>query len=157
MLWNLDMNPKTHAVSPPGKVGQPHFSMRPRDSRTGPQILVIDDHFGDSPDLRRLLQEDGIGVDVLTHVNFPVSPEMFDRYQAVIVDVMTPQSRGFDGLRDIRKNTELPVLVLTTRGSEEDRLAGFESGADDYVVKPCRPREVVARIRALLRRHLLGR
>ena len=147
------MNPKTHAANPLRKVGQPHFSMRPSEPRTGPQLLVIDDHFGDSPDLRRLLQEDGIGVDVLADVDFPMSPEMFHRYHAVIVDVMTPQSRGFDGLRDIRRNTELPVLVLTTRGSEEDRLAGFESGADDYVVKPCRPREVVARIRALLRRH----
>jgi len=72
----------------------------------------------------------------------------------VIVDVMIPCSGGFDLLRDIRKNTCVPVLVLTALSDEENRVVGLELGADDYVTKPCGPREVVARMHALLRRQL---
>ncbi len=116
------------------------------------RILLLDDDFSLTSYLRRLLQESGFGVDVKNDVKFPVTAALFEDYQAVIMDVMIPQSNGFDGLRNIRETTELPVLVLTARGGEEDRIAGLQSGADDYVVKPCRPRELVARIRALLRR-----
>jgi DNA-binding response OmpR family regulator len=123
-----------------------------RDAHPKARILVIDDHFGETPSLRRLLREEGFWIDVMTGMNFPITAGMFEDYQAVIVDIMVPQSNGFDGLRNIRKNTQLPVLVLTARGGEEDRITGLRLGADDYVVKPCRPREVVARIRALLRR-----
>jgi DNA-binding response OmpR family regulator len=116
------------------------------------RILIVDDDVSVTPGLRRLLQEAGLHVDVMTGMRFPLAPAMFDDYRAVIVDVMAPQSNGFEGLRSICSITRLPVLVLTARGAEEDRIAGFAMGADDYVVKPCRPREVVARVRALLRR-----
>ena len=123
-----------------------------RDSAHQPRILVIDDHFAESPNLRGLLEQEGFRVDVMSGVKFPVTAGLFGDYHAVILDVMVPQSNGFEGLRNIRRTTQLPVLVLTARGGEEDRIAGLEMGADDYVVKPCRPREVVARIHALLRR-----
>jgi DNA-binding response OmpR family regulator len=116
------------------------------------RILVIDDHFAETPSLRRLLNEEGFRVDVMTAANSPANAGILGGYDALIVDVMTPRANGFDGLRDIRKITQVPVLVLSSRSGEEDRITGLESGADDYVAKPCRPREVVARIRALLRR-----
>jgi two-component system, OmpR family, response regulator len=156
------MNVKIHAPSPPQSsllaAANSSRSMVQQQSRTGrdqcfkARILAIDDQFGDSPGLLRLLHENGLRVDVITGANFPVGTRMFDDYQAVIVDIMVPQSNGFEGLRNIRENTQIPVLVFSTRGSEEDRIAGLHLGADDYVVKPCRPRELVARIRALLRR-----
>jgi len=116
------------------------------------RILIIDDDVSVTPGLRRLLQDAGLHVDVMTSLRFPLAPGMFDDYHAVIVDVMVPQTNGFDGLRSICSVARLPVIVLTARGDEEDRITGLAMGADDYVVKPCRPREVVARVRALLRR-----
>ncbi len=70
----------------------------------------------------------------------------------VILDVMLPGMDGFDVLREIRKNSELPILMLTARGEEIDRVVGFEVGADDYVSKPFSPRELMGRIKAILRR-----
>jgi DNA-binding response OmpR family regulator len=122
------------------------------DIRRKQRILVLDDDVDHTSRLRRLLQESGFDVDVRSDMKFPLTVELFEAYQAVVLDVMMPESNGFDGLRDLRASTELPVLVLTSRDGEEDRIAGLESGADDYVVKPYRPRELVARVRALLRR-----
>ena len=70
----------------------------------------------------------------------------------VILDVMLPGMDGFDVLREIRKSSELPILMLTARGEEIDRVVGFEVGADDYVAKPFSPRELMGRIKAILRR-----
>jgi DNA-binding response OmpR family regulator len=122
------------------------------DIRRKERILVLDDDVDHTSRLRRLLQESGFDVDVRSDVKFPVTADLVEAYQAVVMDVMMPQSNGLDGLRKLREITELPVLVLTSRDGEEDRIAGLESGADDYVVKPYRPRELVARVRALLRR-----
>lgn len=117
------------------------------------RILVIDENFRAIPNLGCLLHDDGFVLGLKSHMHFTVvTDEMFDDYQAVIVDVMIPCSGGFDLVRDIRKNTCVPVLVLTALGDEENRVIGLEFGADDYVTKPCRPREVVARMHALLRR-----
>ncbi len=115
------------------------------------RVLLLDD-FEVTSRLRRLLQESGFDVDVRSDMKFPVTGELFEGCQAVIMDVTMPGANGLDGLRHIREITNLPVLVLTARGGEEDRIAGLQSGADDYLVKPFRPRELVARVRALLRR-----
>ncbi len=124
-----------------------------REAAPKDRILVIDEDFRAIPRLVCLLHEDGFVLDLKSHMHFTVvTDEMFDDYQAVIVDVMIPCSGGFDLLRDIRNNTCVPVLVLTALGDEENRVLGLELGADDYVTKPCRPREVVARMHALLRR-----
>ena len=72
----------------------------------------------------------------------------------IILDVGLPDISGFDLLKDIRKNSSIPVLFLTARTEEVDRIVGFELGADDYIVKPFSPREVTARIKAVLRRSL---
>jgi two-component system alkaline phosphatase synthesis response regulator PhoP len=70
----------------------------------------------------------------------------------VVLDVMLPGMDGFDVLKEIRRGSALPVLMLTARGEEIDRVVGFEIGADDYVTKPFSPRELVGRVKAILRR-----
>lgn len=75
-----------------------------------------------------------------------------DGYDIVILDVMMPKMDGFEALREIRTSSAVPVLMLTARGEDVDRIVGLEMGADDYLPKPCNPRELLARIRAILRR-----
>ncbi len=115
-------------------------------------ILVIDDDRKLQDLLREYLQDAG----------FRVSSR-FDGIQArealkeekpdlVILDVMMPGKDGFEVLRDIRKVSSLPVIMLTARGDDMDRIIGLEVGADDYLPKPFNPRELLARIRAVLRR-----
>jgi len=70
----------------------------------------------------------------------------------VVLDVMMPEMNGLDVLKELRKESRLPVIMLTARGDDLDRILGLELGADDYVPKPCNPRELLARIRAVMRR-----
>ena len=70
----------------------------------------------------------------------------------VVLDVMMPVMDGFEALREIRKNSQVPIIMLTARGEDIDRIVGLEMGADDYLPKPCNPRELLARIKAILRR-----
>lgn len=70
----------------------------------------------------------------------------------VVLDIMLPDINGLEVLRQLRAETHLPVVLLTARGDETDRIVGFEVGADDYIPKPCNPRELIARLQALLRR-----
>jgi DNA-binding response OmpR family regulator len=70
----------------------------------------------------------------------------------VVLDVMMPEMNGMDVLKELRKESRLPVIMLTARGDDMDRILGLELGADDYVPKPCNPRELLARIRAVMRR-----
>ena len=70
----------------------------------------------------------------------------------VVLDVMMPEMNGMDVLKELRKESRLPVIMLTARGDDMDRILGLELGADDYVPKPCNPRELLARIRAVIRR-----
>mgnify|MGYP001819162772 FL=1 len=80
-----------------------------------------------------------------------VEGESFD---AVLLDIMLPDLDGFEVCRRIRRSSDVPVLMLTARGDDEDRIAGLEIGADDYLPKPFNPRELQARLRAILRRRL---
>ena len=73
-------------------------------------------------------------------------------YQIVVLDVMMPRIDGVEALRRIRQASRVPVIMLTARGDDVDRIIGLELGADDYVAKPCTPRELAARLRAILRR-----
>ncbi|MBC7899432.1 MAG: response regulator transcription factor, partial [Saprospiraceae bacterium] len=73
-------------------------------------------------------------------------------YDLAILDVMLPKMNGFDVLRNLREKSSLPVLMLTARGDDMERIVGLEIGADDYLPKPFNPRELVARLRAILRR-----
>lgn len=117
-----------------------------------PKILIIDDDV----DLVTLL------VDYLTLENFAVTPAHTgvagiaamsrEEFDLVILDVMMPGIPGTEVLQNIRERWKTPVLMLTAKGDPVDRILGLELGADDYVPKPCSPRELVARIRAILRR-----
>ncbi len=75
-----------------------------------------------------------------------------DACDALVLDVMLPRMQGFDVLRELREFSALPVIMLTARGEDTDRIVGLEMGADDYLPKPCNPRELGARLRAVLRR-----
>ncbi|NLO56690.1 MAG: response regulator transcription factor, partial [Thermovirga sp.] len=81
-----------------------------------------------------------------------VSKVLAERYSLVILDVMLPGLSGMEVLKEIRRQSAIPVLMLTARGDDVDRIVGLELGADDYLPKPFNPRELVARIRAVLRR-----
>lgn len=75
-----------------------------------------------------------------------------DAFELAVVDIMMPGKNGMDLLRELRQFSSMPVIMLTARGEEMDRIIGLELGADDYLAKPCNPRELAARIRAVLRR-----
>jgi DNA-binding response OmpR family regulator len=77
-------------------------------------------------------------------------------FDALILDVMLPDADGFDVCREVRSRSDLPILMLTARGDETDRIVGLELGADDYLPKPFNPRELAARLRAILRRRSSG-
>ena len=77
-------------------------------------------------------------------------------YDALILDVMLPDGDGFDVCRRVRRDSDIPILMLTARGDETDRIVGLELGADDYLPKPFNPRELLARLRAILRRRTPG-
>lgn len=116
------------------------------------RILVVDDEPRVREVVARYLQRDGYEVDVAVdgedarHCLADFLPDL------VVLDVMLPASSGLEVLRDIRRHGELPVILLTARAEEADRVAGLELGADDYVVKPFSPRELTARVRSVLRR-----
>jgi len=73
-------------------------------------------------------------------------------FDAIVLDIMLPKMNGLEVLKQLRNSKKTPVLMLTARGDEVDRIVGFEMGADDYLPKPCNPRELIARIKAILRR-----
>ena len=81
-----------------------------------------------------------------------VSEALSGQYAIAVLDVMMPRLNGVEALRRIRTKSSMPVIMLTARGDDTDRIVGLELGADDYVPKPCTPRELTARIRAILRR-----
>ncbi len=119
---------------------------------TKPRILVVDD----DPDLRELLR-DYLGkqdMDVRTVADGPGLRAALehDGCDLLILDVMLPGDDGLALCREIRARSRLPILMLTARGDELDRIIGLEMGADDYLPKPFHPRELLARVRSILRR-----
>jgi two-component system, OmpR family, phosphate regulon response regulator OmpR len=116
------------------------------------RVLVIDDdrRLGDM--LRSYLEGHGVCVDA--RLDGATGLAALDRggYDAIVLDVMLPDTDGFEVCRTIRASSEIPVLMLTARGEETDRVVGLELGADDYLPKPFSPRELLARLRAITRR-----
>ena len=121
--------------------------MRPR-----PRVLFVEDEPAISEPLTRLLEREGFDVDPVRLARDAV--EHFDRDGAdiVLLDLTLPDGDGRDVCRSLRTRSAVPIIMLTARGTETDRVVGLELGADDYVVKPFSVAEVVARIRAVLRR-----
>ena len=115
-------------------------------------ILIIDDDTRLSAMLRDYLAANGFAVDTAPTATAGLATLARHRTDAVILDVMLPDLDGFEVLRRIRAASDVPVLMLTAKGDETDRIVGLEIGADDYLPKPFSARELLARLRAILRR-----
>ncbi len=116
------------------------------------RILVIDDDRELCELLTDYLSGEGFIVETANDGRQGVDQALIGDYVLVILDVMLPELNGFDVLRKIRQQSKVPVIMLTARGDDIDRIVGLELGADDYLPKPFNPRELVARIRAIQRR-----
>jgi two-component system response regulator CpxR len=115
-------------------------------------ILVIDDDVELCSLVAEYLRAEGFSVESVHDGERGHQRAVEGKYVLAVLDVMLPGMNGFEVLRKIRSSSKLPVLLLTARGQEVDRIVGLEIGADDYLPKPFNPRELVARIRAILRR-----
>jgi two-component system response regulator CpxR len=116
------------------------------------KILVIDDDAELCELVSEYLESEGFKVDTEGSGDHGADRALESDYDLIILDVMLPGINGFEALRRIRSQSNVPVLMLTARGDEVDRIVGLEIGADDYLPKPFNPRELVARIQAILRR-----
>ena len=121
------------------------------------RLLVIEDYTPLRESLSRGLRDAGYAVDATGSGRDGLWYAQNHPYDVVILDVMLPGIDGFEVLRQLRRRTAVPVIILTARVAQEDRIQGLEGGADDYLVKPCAPPELLARIRALLRRSRMAR
>lgn len=117
-----------------------------------PRVLLIDDDEELCVMLTRYLGREGFELQSVHTGSEGLERAAAIEFDLVLLDVMLPEIQGFDLLRQLRKRTQVPVLMLTARGEEVDRIVGLEVGADDYMAKPFSPRELVARMRAILRR-----
>jgi len=116
------------------------------------RILVIDDDVELCGLVSEYLGSEGFQVEAVHEGNRGLERALAGDHLLVVLDVMLPGRNGFEVLRSIRQTSRIPVLLLTARGEDVDRIVGLELGADDYLPKPFNPRELVARIRAILRR-----
>jgi two-component system response regulator CpxR len=116
------------------------------------KVLVIDDDVGLCELVSEYLGPEGYEVEAVHNGERGIDRALTNDPALVVLDVMLPGMNGFDVLRRIRAKSGIPVLMLTARGDDVDRIVGLEIGADDYLSKPFNPRELVARIRAILRR-----
>jgi two-component system OmpR family response regulator len=116
------------------------------------QVLLIDDDVELVGMFREYLEQEGFRVGCAHDGQAGTREALSGQYAIAVLDVMMPRMNGIETLRRIRARSQMPVLMLTGRGDDTDRILGLELGADDYVTKPCTPRELTARIRAILRR-----
>lgn len=116
------------------------------------KILIIDDDEELCELVSEYLSVEGFQTEEVHDGASGLQKALSDEFDMVILDVMLPKKNGFDVLRDLRQTSQIPVLMLTARGDDMERIVGLEIGADDYLPKPFNPRELVARLRAILRR-----
>lgn len=137
--------------------GSPFSALMPPLAERFPPVLVVDRPDADHYALTATLQREGFSVKSTSDVQEALALlQSFDP-MLVLLEMSLPGARGLDVCRSIRERSRVPVIFLATRSTEIDVVLGLEVGADDYVVKPARPRELVARIRAVLRRSSAGR
>ncbi len=116
------------------------------------RLLLVDDDAELATLLTELLSGEGFVIETHATGAGAAARAASDSYALVILDVMLPEKNGFEVLKEIRRSSNVPVILLTARGDDVDRIVGLEIGADDYIPKPFNPRELTARIRAVLRR-----
>ena len=119
---------------------------------TRPHICVCDDESAIADLVGKLLADEGYRPSVCYSAAQVLELMKRDAFDLVILDIMMPGIDGFACCREIRKTSQIPVIFLTAKDEEIDKVVGFELGADDYVVKPFKPRELMARVKARLRR-----
>ena len=127
-------------------------AVRPNAPTPMTRVLLVDDDAELAELVGEYLAREGFSLDAETDGTRAVDRAASGDYQLTVLDVMLPGVSGFDVLRALRATSRIPVLMLTARGDDVDRIVGLELGADDYLSKPFNPRELVARIRAILRR-----
>src|SRR5256886_10544389 len=120
-------------------------------------VLVVDDDIELCALVQEYLTAEGFRLKAVHDGEQGLQQALTGEYSLVVLDVMLPGINGFEVLRRIRSMSKVPVLLLTARGEDVDRIVGLEIGADDYLPKPFNPRELVARIRAILRRTREGK
>lgn len=116
------------------------------------KLLLVDDDTELANMLREYLEREDFSVTLAHDGEAGAAAALSGDYALAVLDVMMPKASGMDALSRIRAASDMPVIMLTAKGDDIDRIIGLEMGADDYVQKPCTPRELVARIRAVLRR-----
>ncbi|QNI35235.1 response regulator transcription factor [Edaphobacter albus] len=116
------------------------------------RVLIIDDDVELCRLLNDRLQPEGFAIETIQDGQTGLKRATLGQHDLIILDLMLPGMSGLDVLRNLRSHSSVPVLILTARGDDVDRILGLEIGADDYLPKPFNPRELVARIRAILRR-----
>ncbi len=120
------------------------------------KVLIIDDDEELCELVSEYLTVEGFEVTAVHDGETGLIKARENNHDLVILDVMLPKKNGFDVLRELRPDSTIPVLMLTARGDDMERIVGLEIGADDYLPKPFNPRELVARLRAILRRVTLA-
>ena len=134
-----------------GKIGCEHFSENSWTSMSQ-TLLIADDDTELCELLREYFGQEGFEVRLAFDGEQALVESRRPGLDLMVLDIMMPGMNGIDVLRNLRKESELPVIMLTARGDDLDRIIGLELGADDYLAKPANPRELLARIRAILRR-----
>ena len=121
------------------------------------RVLVVEDEPAILDALAYALRQEGFDVDTTTDGESALESARSEPYDLIVLDIMLPKLSGLDVCRTLRGESPVPIILLTAKGSELDRVVGLELGADDYVTKPFSMREVASRVRALLRRRELDR
>lgn len=116
------------------------------------KILVVDDEAKIVELVRLYLERDGYGVVTASDGRMAIERARREKPDLVVLDIMLPQVDGLEVCRTLRRESGVPIIMLTARDEDSDKLIGLELGADDYITKPFSPREVVARVKAVLRR-----
>ena len=116
------------------------------------KILVVDDESAISDIIKFNFEKEGYLIDTADNGKGAIKLAGENEYDLILLDIMMPKLNGFEALREIRKSSDVPVIMLTAREDEVDKVLGLELGADDYVVKPFSMRELLARVKAVLRR-----
>ena len=116
------------------------------------KILVVDDESAISDIIKFNFEKEGYLIDTADNGKGAIELAAENNYDLILLDIMMPKLNGFEALREIRKFSDVPVIMLTAREDEVDKVLGLELGADDYVVKPFSMRELLARVKAVLRR-----
>ncbi len=116
------------------------------------RILIVDDEERIREMIKEYISTEGLAADEASDGEEALSFFKQQQYELIILDIMMPKVDGWTVCREIRKTSQVPVIMLTARGEEYDKLFGFELGVDDYIVKPFSPKELLARMKAIIRR-----